>query len=101
MKDGKAAYDSLPAVVNNALISSLKGEYARLQSQYAELSQRYTPRHPALIQVKSNMDALDGQIKTETARVVQSLKTQLSGQLQGNNVRVIDPAEIPEIPFKP
>lgn len=101
MKDGQAAYDSLPAVVNNTLIQTLQGEYAKLRSQYAELSQRYTAKHPKLIQIKSQMDALDGQIKTETARIVQSLKTELSGQLKGNNVRIIDPAKTPERPIRP
>lgn len=101
MKDGRTAYESLPAVVNNQLIQTLKGEYAKLQSQYAEMSQRYTDRHPALIQVKSNMLALQGQIQTETDRIVQSLKTELSGQLKGNNVRVIDAADVPEKPVRP
>ncbi|MBI3566032.1 MAG: polysaccharide biosynthesis tyrosine autokinase [Elusimicrobia bacterium] len=101
MKDGQASYDSLPAVVNNSLIQTLKGEYAKLRSQYADMSQRYTDKYPAMSQLKSNMAALEGQIRTETERVVASLKTELSGQLKGNNVRIIDPADVPARPYKP
>ena len=94
-------YESLPAVVNNLLIQSLKGEYARLEAQYAEMSQRFTPKYPAMIALKSNMAALKGQIQAETGKIVQSLKTELSGQLNGNNVRIIDPAQTPDAPIMP
>jgi capsular exopolysaccharide synthesis family protein len=101
MKEGKTNYDSLPAVVNNGLIQSLRGDYAKLESRYADMAQHYTEKHPALVALKSNMMALDGQIRAETNRIVSSLKTELSGQLKGNNVRIIDPAEIPNSPIKP
>lgn len=101
MKSGESSYDSLPAVVNNSLIQTLKGDYARLQTTFAELSQRYTDKYPEVALVKSQMTALQGQIRAETERVVASLKSQLSGQLKGNNVRIIDPAIVPEFPVKP
>lgn len=94
-------YDALPAVVNNPLIQSLKGDYARLESQSAELAQKVTEKHPALIALRSNMAALRTQIRNETDKIVQSLKTELSGQLRGNNVRIVDPARTPEIPLIP
>lgn len=97
----RQTYESLPSVVNNTLIQNLKGEYARLEAQYADMAQRFKPRHPAMIALKSNMAALKGQVDAETDKVVRSLKTELSGQLQGNNVRVVDPAQVPKVPFKP
>lgn len=100
-KGGDSNSADLPAVVNSPLIQSLKGEYAKLQSSYAELYARYTEKHPTVIRVKSSMVALDSQIRAETARIVASLKTELSGQLKGNNVRVIDIALTPEKPVKP
>lgn len=100
-KGGDANAADLPAVVNSPLIQSLKGEYAKLQSSYAELYARYTEKHPTVIRVKSSMVALDNQIRSETARIVASMKTELSGQLKGNNVRVIDTALVPEKPIKP
>lgn len=100
-KGGDSNAADLPAVVNSPLIQSLKGEYAKLQSSYAELYARYTEKHPTVIRVKSSMIALDAQIRAETARIVASMKTELSGQLKGNNVRVIDSALAPEKPIKP
>ncbi|MFA6003359.1 MAG: polysaccharide biosynthesis tyrosine autokinase [Elusimicrobiota bacterium] len=94
-------YDSLPSVVNNTLIQTLKGEYAKLEAQYADMSQRFTPKYPAMVSLKSNMAALHGQIQAETDKIVQSLKTELSGQFKGNNVRIIDPAKVPNRPIKP
>ncbi|MBI4423585.1 MAG: polysaccharide biosynthesis tyrosine autokinase [Elusimicrobia bacterium] len=93
--------DSLPAVVNNPLIQTLKAEYVKLESQAAELSQKVTSKHPALIALRSNMGSLHSQIQGETNKIVQSLKTELSGQLRGNNVRVVDLAREPEAPVKP
>ncbi len=100
-KGGDTNAADLPSVVNSALIQSLKAEYAKLQTSYAGLYARYTDKHPTVIRVKSSMVALDSQIRAETARIVASMKTELSGQLRGNNVRVVDPAIVPDRPIKP
>lgn len=97
----KRLYESLPPVVNNGLIQSLKGELAKLQTQLAETSQRLTARHPAMVAVRSQMESLQRQIQDETDRIITSLKSELSGQLQGNNIRVVDRAQVPLIPILP
>ena len=99
--ESRRLYEALPNVVNNPLIQSLKTEYAKLSSQAAELSQKVTARHPAMIALNSNRAALRRQIDEETDKVVSSLKTELSGRLKGNNVRVVDAAEVPERPVSP
>lgn len=96
-----ATASDLPAVVNSQFIQSLKTDYVKLQSSYADLNARYTEKHPMVIRVKSSMVALDAQIRAETARIVASVKTELSGQLRGNNVRIIDSALVPTSPIKP
>ncbi|MBI4676089.1 MAG: polysaccharide biosynthesis tyrosine autokinase [Elusimicrobia bacterium] len=98
---GRKLYESLPNVVNSSLIQGLKGDYFKLESQAAELSQKVTPKHPAMIALKSNMAALRTQIGAETERIVGSLKAELSGQLRGNNVRVVEPARAPTSPSRP
>lgn len=100
-KGGDSNAADLPAVVNSALIQSLKAEYAKLQTSYAELYARYTEKHPTVIRVKSSMIALESQIRSETSRIVASMKTELSGQLRGNNVRVVDSALVPSAPIRP
>ena len=97
----RAIYESLPAVVNNSLIMDLKRESAKLQSQVAEASGRYTPKHPQVLALTANLNAVLGQIKEETDKVIQSLKIDLSGQLMGNNIRLIDAAMPPLQPIKP
>jgi capsular exopolysaccharide synthesis family protein len=100
-RNARQLYESLPQVVGNTLLQSLKTDYAKLESQSAEMSQKLTPKHPSMIAIRSNMQALKAQIDGETDKVVQSLKTELSGQLKGNNVRVVDPAQVPESPVRP
>lgn len=99
--ENRRIYDSLPAVVNNQLLQSLKADYAKLQAQAADMSARYTPKHPAVLAVKSNMAAIQSQIDAETDKIVQSLKTELSGELAANNVRIIDQAQVPISPVSP
>lgn len=98
---GRKLHESLPQVVNSSLIQGLKSDYFKLESQAAELSQKVTPKHPAMIAVKTNMAALRTQIDTETDKIVTSLKAELSGHLRGNNVRIVEPARTPTAPSKP
>ncbi|TBR17507.1 hypothetical protein EPO15_16785, partial [bacterium] len=94
-------YESLPAVVNSALVQNLRGNYADLETKWGEMSRRYTPEHPELIRLKSQMESLKARIEGETRRVVEGMKAELSGRMLGNNVRIIDTAEVPTAPFKP
>lgn len=97
----RAVYDSLPAVVNNILIQDLKRESAKLQSQLAEATGRYTPKHPQVVSLAANLKAVQEQIRAETDKIIQSLKIDLSGQLMGNNIRLVDAAMPPLQPIKP
>lgn len=98
---GRAVYESLPAVVNNVLIQDLKREAAKLQSQVAEATGRYTPKHPQVVSLTANLNAVQNQIHAETDKIIQSLKIDLSGQLMGNNIRLVDAAMPPLKPIKP
>ncbi|MFH2204450.1 MAG: polysaccharide biosynthesis tyrosine autokinase [Elusimicrobiota bacterium] len=93
--------EDLPAVVNSQLIQEFKGDYARLETKKAELSGRYTPENPKMLRLDSQMQSLKRQIEDETQKIVRGMKAELSGQLLGNNVRIVDPAEVPKAPYKP
>jgi len=97
----RAIYESLPAVVNNTLVQDLKREAVKLQAQIAEASGHYTPKHPQVLALTANLNTLQSQIKSETDRIIQSLKIDLSGQLMGNNIRLIDAAVPPLSPIRP
>lgn len=100
-QQSRAIYESLPAVVNNPLIQQLKQDAAKLQAQVAEASGRYTSKHPQILSLTANLNTLQAQIKAETDKIIQSLKIDLSGQLMGNNIRLIDAAVPPLSPIKP
>lgn len=93
--------NSMPQVVNSDFIKTLKQQAARLTAERARLLAKYTMQHPDVISVQNQLAAVDAQINTETRRLVQSIKIELSGQFSGNNIRVIDPAVTPEKPVRP
>lgn len=93
--------NSMPQVVNSDFIKTLKQQASKLAADRARLLAKYTTNHPDVISVQNQLDAVNGQINTETRRLVQSIKIELSGQFSGNNIRVIDPAIAPEKPVRP
>lgn len=93
--------NSMPQVVNSDFIKSLKQQAAQLSAERAKLAAKYTEQHPDLISVQNQLTAINRQINTETRRLVQSIKIELSGQFSGNNIRIIDPATTPEKPVRP
>lgn len=97
----RKAYEMLPAVVNNKLIQELKTQEAMLQAQIADFSQRYTEKHPSVLSLTTQLDLLQSRRNEEIDKAVASLKTELSGQLKGNNARVVDRARLPRAPVKP
>ena len=93
--------NSMPQVVNSDFIKSLKQQEAALERSWAQLSSKYTPQHPEVVSVKRQLAATQTQIALETRRLVQSIKIELSGQFSGNNVRIVDPAIVPQSPVLP
>jgi polysaccharide biosynthesis transport protein len=92
---------SLPSVVNHPLIQKLKEDCAGFETEYAALGRRYGPKHPKIIGVKSAFEEMKEKIDMETKRIVSSVKTELSGNLKSNNIRIIDTAEAPDKPVYP
>ena len=93
--------NSMPQVVNSDFIKSLKQQVSNLESKKAQLSAKYTARHPEIISINNQLATINRQLVVETRRLVQSIKIELSGQFSGNNVRVIDPAVISFAPVRP
>ncbi|MDD3064649.1 MAG: polysaccharide biosynthesis tyrosine autokinase [Endomicrobiaceae bacterium] len=93
--------NSLPQVVNSDFIKNLKSREISLQGDYANLTAKYTDNHPSVISVRNQINAIKMKIDTETKRIIQSLKIELSGQFSGNNIRIIDEAITPDRPYIP
>ncbi len=93
--------NSMPQVVNSDFIKNLKVQEADLMTQKAKLSSKYTANHPEIISLNNQIKEIQKTIATETNRLIQSIKIELSGQFSGNNIRIIDGAQTPEIPVRP
>ncbi|HUJ00405.1 MAG TPA: chain length determinant protein EpsF [Usitatibacter sp.] len=63
---------SLPEVLSNPLIQTLKGELLTAEAKLQEMSTRLGPRHPEYIQQKSEVDALRARLDAEMRKVVAS-----------------------------
>jgi capsular exopolysaccharide synthesis family protein len=94
-------YETLPSVTSNEFIQTLKKRYILLSSEYANLSKKYKDKHPSIMGLKAEIQKLNQSIQKEIKNIVISMKIELSGDMSSNNVRIIDPAEVPQYPIKP
>ena len=69
------ASDTLPEVIANPLVTTLKTELLRAESKLSELSTRVGPNHPQYIQQKSEVDALRSRVNAEMGKVTGALST--------------------------
>ena len=93
--------ESLPPIAQDPLLRSLKNQKVGLQTQLVQLGSRYKNKHPKMIVLNSELAFVNEKIETETDRILKSVKADLAGRLQANNVRVINYAEVPKRPIKP
>ncbi len=117
----------LPQIAGDDAIENIKAEYARLQAQLANYSQRYTDEYPKMIELKAQINSLRNKIQgledidagntimeyralernVQTNKrmyeilLTRSKEIDLSSTLNVNNISVIDRARIPEKPVKP
>lgn len=67
-------YESLGPVLQNALVLTLKEEYARLGRRVSELSERYGPKHPKMIAAESDLKEARRRLDQEIDKVVDSVR---------------------------
>ena len=63
-------------VLNNPLIQTLKAQEAKIIAEHSELSRKFGPEHPRMIQLNNELAATRGKIATETNQVVQAIKNE-------------------------
>lgn len=97
----KDIMESLPSVINNPLIQSLKTELIKYEAEYANLSKRYKAKYPEMITLRARIDSLTERLNAEMHNTVESIKTELSGEFKANNVRIVYYAEVPDSPIRP
>ena len=75
-------------VLNNGLIQSLKGTEAKLSAEQSELSRKFGPDHPRMIQLNHELAATRAKISAETNQVVQTIKNEYQmAKAQEENLR--------------
>ncbi len=117
----------LPQITGEMSSEGIKSEYARLQAQLANYSQRYTDKHPEIIELKAQINSLKNKIQgleeagagkeameyrvlerdvRTNKRMYELLLTRLkeasiSSTLTSNNISIVEEAQVPRAPFKP
>jgi polysaccharide biosynthesis transport protein len=64
--------EDVTQVVDSPLINQLRGQEADLMRQQADMSSKYGPRHPKMLDVESQVENLKAKIAEEVQRVAQT-----------------------------
>lgn len=67
---------SLPDAVKSSLIQKLREQLAQVSRRVASLGAQFQPRHPIMIDIRSQQRELQSQIRRELRRVVAASKTE-------------------------
>jgi len=73
-----ARQDELPEVLSNPLVAQLAGSLATEQARLEELTSRYGPKHPQLVEQKARIAELTKKLEAATARVSGSVNVTTS-----------------------
>lgn len=64
---------SLPAVIRNPLVAEAKKQLAEAERKHAEVSQRYGPEHPRMVQAEAELQAARDSAKRQINAIVASV----------------------------
>lgn len=65
-----------------SVLEKLRLDHAAAQSQYAQLSTTFGPSYPKIVELKTQIDELDRQIKIESGKIAQRIKNEYMVALQ-------------------
>ncbi|MGB7948599.1 MAG: polysaccharide biosynthesis tyrosine autokinase [Candidatus Binatia bacterium] len=68
-------YDSLPAIMRNGLIQTLKGDLARLEGEYASLSNQFKSSYPKVSQLKAQLDQTGERLQQEIKKALDGIRS--------------------------
>jgi capsular exopolysaccharide synthesis family protein len=80
-----AKLDTFPEILTNNYIQQQKSALADLQRQYAQLSEKLGDKHPDIIKIKSAIQLSLTKLDGETAKVVQSVRSQYQAAVAQEN----------------
>ncbi|MDE2484089.1 MAG: hypothetical protein KGL32_02400, partial [candidate division NC10 bacterium] len=75
-------FDSIPAVLENSMISSLKTEYYKLDSEYQRLNETYKPSYPKMVRMREGITQIKRRLDTEIRRIVDAIKQEYEAAIR-------------------
>jgi len=92
--------ESLPAVLGNSMISSLRAQYADLRAEYQEMAEVFKDSYPKMQQLKSKMEDIRATLREESQKLILGLEKryeqleeeeqQLAQQLETQRTKLLD-----------
>ena len=76
-----ASPDTIPAILQNQFIQSLKTQVAELERDRANLSERYGDRHPEIIKVNASIKDATRQLEQELAKAIDAIRNDYQAAL--------------------
>ncbi len=67
-------FDSIPAVLENSMISNLRAEYYKLDAESRRMGETYKPGYSKMVRLRESMDQIKRQIEIEIARIIDAIK---------------------------
>ena len=65
--------ESLPGIIDNPFIRSLKTQYISLFQEYSELSKKFGKNYPKMVQLRSEMESLKDKIGLEVKKIAKNI----------------------------
>lgn len=92
---GTVAIESLPEAMKSPLIQRLREQAAQVARREASLNSQLQPRHPVLVEVRSQLNEINAQIAAELKRVSQGSKSEyaVAAAREKELVRIIESAK--------
>jgi len=94
-----ALLTALPSVAQDTVLITLKQNLLDDQNQIAVLSSHYTDEYPALKELKLKEKLLKQQISAQIKHLLGGMKSVIDGDLNVNNVTILETAIPPRLPF--
>jgi succinoglycan biosynthesis transport protein ExoP len=76
------AIDSLPAMLENKLVSDLRQAYIQLEAQYVKQLATFKPDHPEMVRLKKEMEILKNRMEGEIQRIAVAMKNDYESALR-------------------
>lgn len=92
---------SLPSVMQDPVLNSIKQDRMKVDAEIRELSRRYTPEHPKMKELLARAGYLESELKAQIERIIGGLKAGLAGQFSVNNIKIVENATVPLHPSGP